>query len=535
MVNIDYLYNPDAVKPIFAKDYFIDNKLGFSVIENGIILPHKDIIVDGKWTWGKGGIVDANGEYIKSSHVRESFGGGYTPSPKDIKRSSETVIYLGLFYPVWGHAITDNIRRLWFLNSDIFNSEFKNCSLVYVPWQTSPLDKQQNFKRLLEILEVNFDKLRPIEQPTQFEKIILPDGSFSSCFTEEYRETIERVRNFALKNRTMTSNKKIYYFYGKHQFGEEKLANYFKSKGYEIVRPEELPLDEQLNILINADNFASTLGSCAHNSVFLRNGTEVLLIPRRSGYFAFVQPRIDQVHPLNVNYVDSTLSIFSVDTPRANCFIISEQLKRFFGDKFDGYENDDFNAFLQYVKKSISNGLNAKPNQITGYGTVLQDFMEQLKQREELIAACDMPPGWETFRPLLTYQTHVDKDGWGLWSSENQISNPLDQKRDIQAIKINFPNHKVYYSVYYNETEGWSKEVEAPETAGTVGKRKSIFGLRIQLDEAGSKDFDVLYRVHKFDDRWTDWAKNGEVLYSYGVKLNAIQMKLEPKLTTTKA
>lgn len=35
----------------------------------------------------------------------------------------------------------------------------------------------------------------------------------------------------------------------------------------------------------------------------------------------------------------------------------------------------------------------------------------------------------------------------------------------------------------------------------------------------------------KFDDTWTDWAKNGEALYSGGIKLNAIQIKLEPKRT----
>lgn len=53
--------------------------------------------------------------------------------------------------------------------------------------------------------------------------------------------------------------------------------------------------------------------------------------------------------------------------------------------------------------------------------------------------------------------------------------------------------------------------------------------MRIRLDEAGAKEFDILYRLHKFDDTWTPWAKNGEALYSYGVRLNAIQIKLENK------
>lgn len=130
---------------------------------------------------------------------------------------------------------------------------------------------------------------------------------------------------------------------------------------------------------------------------------------------------------------------------------------------------------------------------------------------------------------VLTYQTHVAHIGWGAWLAENRISNALDQKRDIQTIKINYSKHEVYYSVYYNDKEGWSEEVTNGEPAGTTGKDKPIYGMRVRLDEVGSKEFDILYRMHKFDGTWTPWAKNGEAIYSHGVRLNAIQIKLEPK------
>lgn len=440
-----------------------------------------------------------------------------------------------MFYPVWGHCITDNIRRTWFLNSEI-GREFRDCPIVYIPYIGSPLEKQNNFQSLLKILGVDLDKLRPIIQPTKFDKIILPDESFYRKFTNEYRETIDCIRNFAIKNRKLTSSKKIYYFYGRNQVGEERLAEYFKSKGYEIISPEKLTLDEQLNTLINCESFASSAGSCAHNSVFLRDGAEVIIIPRtNNGFMNGYQLAINEVHPVNVNYVDSTLSIFNKGHD-SFCFIISEQLKRFFGDKFDGYEEENFKVFLSYVRSPLRRERTIDPKNLGNYNTVFTDFMNQLKQREDLIEIYNMPPGWDTFRPLLNYQTHIANRGWGDgWKSENQISNPIDKKRDIQAIKINFPNHKVYYSVYYNDKEGWSEEVLAPEMAGTTGKSKPIFGIRVRLDEAGSKAFDILYRLHKFDDTWTPWAKNGETLYSYGVQLNAIQLKLEPKLTTTKA
>ena len=76
MTNLDYLYNPDAAKNSFNKNYFIDKKLGFTVIEHGTILPYKKTI-DGKVTkdyWGFDGIIDSNSKFIGSSHVTNGAG-----------------------------------------------------------------------------------------------------------------------------------------------------------------------------------------------------------------------------------------------------------------------------------------------------------------------------------------------------------------------------------------------------------------------------------------------------------------------------
>lgn len=421
------------------------------------------------------------------------------------------------------------------MKSDTFRNEFKNCPVVYIAWDNQDIRLQKNFCRLLEILEVDVDKLQPIQHPTQFDKIILPDESYASHglirgFTNEYREMMNCVRTFALKNRTPTSSKKIYYFHGRRQqTGQERLAEYFKSKGYEIISPEKLTLDEQLNLLINCESFAATLGSCSHNSVFLRDGTETVFIPRCADRFWGYQRMMDGVSSQNANYIDSTLSIFGRIPFGPFCYIISEQLKRFFGDKFNGYEEEDFKIFLEYIKNFMSKGLEVNPNVTGYYGTILPDFVAQLNKHKNLVQAYDIPPCWEKFQSSINYQTHVAGKGWGAWNDDNQISNPLEQKLDIQAIKVSSLSYKIYYSVYYNDKEGWSEEVTSPNMAGTTGKFKSIFGIRILLDEAGTKKFDILYRVHKFDGTWTSWAKNGEAIYSDGIKLNAIQIKLEPK------
>ena len=391
MTNIDYLYNRDAARSAFDKNYFVYKHLGLRIIERGMIVPYVNISKGDRRVWEFGGVVDGNGKFIKSNVGKFGAETVYTPQC-DVAYNPSTVIYCGLFYPIWGHFITEGLRYFWALSNAAFRKFFGDCTLAYVPCELKYyVDSNKNFRRLMELAGVAVDKLTPIDRPTQFENIIVPDESFfmdgtdgQERFTDAYRETVDRVRNFALKNRT-PSAKKVYYLYGRLQVGEERLAEYFRDKGYDIITPENLTLDEQLNVLINAESFASTLGSCSHNSIFLRDGAEVILIPRAANRFTAYQPQIDQVHTSNANYVDSSLSTF--DTQNGPyCYIISPQLKKFFGDDFSGYGDDDFRTFLEYAKRSVNAGLtfNAAGDY---YGDTLTDFITQLKRREDLLTA----------------------------------------------------------------------------------------------------------------------------------------------------
>ena len=389
MVNTNLLYDKNSAE-VLNINYFADKKLGIKIIERGTVVPYVLTPKDNRYTWEFGGLVDKDGRFIKSSVGKFGEDDIYKPT-EDVQYISETVIYFGLFYPIWGHFITEGLRYSWILHNNAFRKFFKDCPLVYVPCEFKYyLEREKNFGRLMEIIGLDFDKLIPLNKPVQFENVILPDESLfldvdgSRKFTDTYIETIEHVRNFALKNSVPTSAKKIYYFYGRNQIGEERLADYFKSKGYEIILPEKLTLDEQLNLLINLESFASPLGSSSHNSIFLRDNTEVILIPRAANRFTAYQPPIDQVHPLNINYIDSSLSIFE----RKNgpyYFTVSEQLKKFFGDEFNGYTDEDFKNFLEYTKFSMSNGLNVNPDAENYYSDTLTKFLSQLKQRDDLM------------------------------------------------------------------------------------------------------------------------------------------------------
>ena len=103
MVNLDYLYNKESAKRFFNVNYFVDKKLSFRTIENGTILPHKDIVT-GSWNWGGGGIIDDKGVFVKGSFVKSELNGIYTPprlnslSIRNGRLHRDVSLRLGTFY-----------------------------------------------------------------------------------------------------------------------------------------------------------------------------------------------------------------------------------------------------------------------------------------------------------------------------------------------------------------------------------------------------------------------------------------------------
>ena len=387
MTNYDGLYNKDHYEKILYQNHFSEKKLNFRIIENGTILPHKHLIVNGQWTWGFGGIVDSKGEYIKSSFVNSGAGAAYTPE-EQILYSPATVIYLTMYFGVWGHCITDEIRRVWFLKTDIFKNYFSSCPIVINPWNGGE-GLIPNFIKLLEILEVDLNKIILINKPMKFQNIILPDESFytedTTLFTKEYFETIEQVRNYAQKNFTELPHKKFFLRYDYDMnFGEERFAEYFSQKGYEIIKPENFSLDDQLNIFANCEKLASTEGSCSHNSMFLKDNSEVLLIPRSSTRLTIYQMALNQLHNQNVFYIDSAISFFATRDHGPFCYLISPQLKKFFGEN-ESWTTDDFEIFLQYANFSLEKNFKPLSTAKEYYHDILKLFMDELIQHKEIV------------------------------------------------------------------------------------------------------------------------------------------------------
>ena len=241
-----------------------------------------------------------------------------------------------------------------------------------------------NYRRFLEILGLDCSIFTPAKKLVRYDSIIVPDESFfcddyAYFFTDEYKNMIDIVRDFAFSNYRHTKKKKIYCSYSKcgkgKVFGEDKLERYFSSKGYEIIYPEELSFDEQLEIFANCESFASTVGSCSHNSIFLCDDTEVILIPRAS-YMTGYQEALNQLHSQRINYIDSSFSIFTDYLPWGGPFLyfISSNLRRYFHDD-DISAIIDVSDFMRYLKANPSA---SNPNAYKYYSVIATEYFRKL-------------------------------------------------------------------------------------------------------------------------------------------------------------
>jgi len=339
MVDLSNLYDGSKdYKQLNIDHYKTNVELSYKVIENGYLMPFFEY---SQWS---GGVCDSNKQWVDSTSWFAGVGDTDISADK-IKETAcmdETVIFMGIIFNGWGHVLTDCIRRCWFLGSEQYHRVFEGCKLVYLPHVTGENGEQllDNIVKFFSIIGINIDTLIPITKVTKCSKIIIPDECFFRekngirCFTKEYREIIDRVRDYQKKNFVEDAQyNKVYYTHAAYrddnQIGEEKLERFFANQGYKIIAPEEYSLDEQLNILANCHNFASTVGSCAHNMIFLPEHSNIYLINRYYCYNVY-QSALNDLYEQNIFCIDSSLSVLYKTWTDPFYYFISKNMFRAF-------------------------------------------------------------------------------------------------------------------------------------------------------------------------------------------------------------
>ncbi len=169
---------------------------------------------------------------------------------------------------------------------------------------------------------------------------------------------IDEIRDYGRKNKKETGYDKVYFTASQwktNSYGEDKLEKYFSNKDFKVIAPEKYTFSEQLNILLNCKCFASTIGSCSHNSIFLENDASVILIPR-ANYLTGYQMTVNTLWNQSITIVDCHLSVFvNKDFPWEGPFFyyVSQNLKDYFEDRSINnrlYWRENFKDYKYYIK-----------------------------------------------------------------------------------------------------------------------------------------------------------------------------------------
>lgn len=218
-------------------------------------------------------------------------------SPK-IRHIGGLSYYMGLFNPHFGHALIEVLSRAWFF----LKSKHLLCSdlkFVFHTFKTpskapSPDVFLGKIGEYLKLLNIRKDQIIFIDQPTEFENIIIPeiaisisDGDcfFDSRFLDVYSELNEKIIGFE-----KTSSKPVYIsrakwakpVQGRGLLNEAEVEECFRKKGFEIIYPEVTETKRLHALLKTAPIVAGVPGSGLLNSIFSQNNSLNIAIVNKS-------------------------------------------------------------------------------------------------------------------------------------------------------------------------------------------------------------------------------------------------------------
>ncbi|WP_188717453.1 glycosyltransferase family 61 protein, partial [Paracoccus acridae] len=158
-------------------------------------------------------------------------------------------------------------------------------------------------------------RLRSCSEPTIYApKVIFPDLPMRrrSWIHPQALEVFGRLRELSRLS-TVDTPERVYVsrsrVRGRKLINEAAVECLFIDKGFTVIHPQDLPMEDQIKIFSNARLLAAAGGSAAHNAVFAPEDTKVLilssegwlvnadiLLSQTSGRLAYVFG-----HPLNLS------------------------------------------------------------------------------------------------------------------------------------------------------------------------------------------------------------------------------------------
>ena len=182
------------------EDKEINKKLSYEMYDYAKIVPdglnNDDFRI-------KGGVLTADDKYVINSAYHEcelDIKKVYPQKHVNMENINTNAIYIGQQYACWGHAITDNLTRLWFL----FSEEGQNLIRAGYKIILTTIFNEDMPKYVAEILNILKIEYMHIRNVSVFQKIIIPqnsllfDGQFR-YYTPQFQQTIFKLKRECMK------------------------------------------------------------------------------------------------------------------------------------------------------------------------------------------------------------------------------------------------------------------------------------------------------------------------------------------------
>lgn len=351
MATVDYRYlrprKAAALKRWHDANLEIRNDLEVWSEKNATILPLRK---DPSLQFGRGGVVNSQGDYLTMSGIPGRIDFGYTFD--NAEYSNQKVVYCGYMINHWGHFLIETVCRLWyFLENDSSIDQY-----VFFLDENESREIKGNYREFLKLLGI-WDKVTFINTPTTYREVLIPELSLKcrSYYSPKYREMFDIIAENAVPDSSWQPLEKIYYSRSQlakgipYEFGFDMLDDLFAKNGYTILYPEKIPLGQMIFYIRNAKVVASLSGTLPHNMLFARNGQKVEIV-ERCVINIDNQVDVNQIRELHVVNIDANIPIYTINFVGPFIMGYTPELKRFVKD--NGFLPPDKNYLTEkYLKK----------------------------------------------------------------------------------------------------------------------------------------------------------------------------------------
>ena len=312
MMNVDYQYlrpkKAEALKAWYAEPFQALENPQVWRGKNATILPLRRDSSFGL-LFGKGGVVDADGNYVDLSCIPGRVQYAY-PFEKPEYRD-EKVVYCGYLVNHWGHFLIEGVTRLWyFLENDPTVDKY-----VFFLDENEEREIKGNYREFFRLLKI-WDKLEIINRPTAYREVVVPELGLHmrTSYTTKLLAVFDTVAGNVLADSNWETPEKIYFSRSQFQkskafeSGFDTLDNFFSKNGYTILYPEKVPLDRMIYYIRHAKVVASLSGSLPHNMLFANPGQKVEIVER----LVISDDNQTDVHrmlQLQVTYIDASIPL----------------------------------------------------------------------------------------------------------------------------------------------------------------------------------------------------------------------------------